>query len=373
VSATGSPSASRVLFAVLETKRAGAQESEYAGSHDTIAIAGIDGFAVARTTFAPRHIPQIPMVGAVLYPEAYAAAGGVYFIDRAGIVRRLDPSGSSRKVTTFPLTSPQQGASFAVSPDGKQLIAAVLTYPTVMPAPTSTAGQAPAAPFITSGSWTLDLEIANDSGPAAVVHHWQSGANDYPGSSTSFRNLAVVGWDGTGPLGMIDGNNGAQQTLFEGQRWAGGHLVRLGLDGSIGAAPLSADCTPVALGVDDLVVCMLPGAGAHTGLLQVASLDGQILWTAIPASPSLQQGQAGGFALSPDASRIAMDGAIVPQHGVNKTLPESFLTRGWLNDNTLIGMIQGTEPMKIGILRLSAPNSIENWGFSGQFVGILRP
>jgi hypothetical protein len=68
-----------------------------------------------------------------------------------------------------------------------------------------------------------------------------------------------------------------------------------------------------------------------------------------------------------------MDGAIVPQHGVNKALPESFLTRGWLNDSTLIGMIQGTEPMKIGILRLSAPNSIENWGFSGQFVGILRP
>jgi hypothetical protein len=363
-SATGPPSGSRVLFAVLETKRAGAQESEYFGVHDTIAIAGIDGFAVARATFAPRHVPVIPMAGPVLYPEAYPAAGGVYFIDGSGVVRRLDPSGSTRKVTTFPLTSPQQGASFAVSPDGKQLIAAVLTYPTVVPAPTTSAGQAPAVPSTTSGSWSLDLELATDSGAAAVVHHWQGG--------TGFRNLAIVGWDATGPLGMIDGYNGAQQALFEGQRWAGGHIVRLGLDGSVGAAPLSTDCTPIALGDGDRLVCLLPGAGAHTGLLQVASLDGQVLWTAIQPTQNIP-GQPGGFTLSPDGTRIAMDGVLVPQHGVNVSLPDSFMTRGWLNADTLIGMIQGTEPMKIGILRLSAASSVENWGFSGQFVGILRP
>ena len=49
------------------------------------------------------------------------------------------------------------------------------------------------------------------------------------------------------------------------------------------------------------------------------------------------------------------------------------MTRGWLKSDTLIGLIQGTEPMKIGILHLSPANSIENWGFSGQFAGILRP
>ena len=373
VRAPASANASRVLFAVLETKRAGAQESEYFGSHDTVAIAGIDGFAVARATFTPRHIPQIPMAGPVLYPEAYSAAGGVYFIDGAGVVRRLDPSGSTRKVTTFPLTSSQQGASFAVSPDGTHLIAAVLSYPTVAPAPSTSAGAAPAAPFITSGSWMLDLEVATDGGASTVVHHWQSGATDYPGSSSGFRNLAIVGWDATGPIGMIDGYNGAQQTLFEGQRWAGGHIIRLGLDGTLGATPLSADCNPVALGDAGRVVCLLPGAGAHTGLLQVASLDGRVLWTAIPPTPGSQSGQSGGFTLSPDGTRIAMDEALVPQHGVNVSLPNSFMTRGWLNTDTLIGMIQGSEPMTIGILRLSAATSIENWGFSGQFAGLVRP
>jgi hypothetical protein len=161
---------------------------------------------------------------------------------------------------------------------------------------------------------------------------------------------------------MIDGYNGAQQALFEGQRWAGGHIVRLGLDGSVGAAPLSTDCTPIALGDGGRLVCLLPGAGAYTGLLQVASLDGQVLWTAIQPTQNIP-GQPGGFTLSPDGT----------QHGVNVSLPDSFMTRGWLNADTLIGMIQGTEPMKIGILRLSAGRSIENWGFSGQFVGILRP
>jgi len=369
-SATGSPITARVLFAVLETKRAGGQESEYAGSHDTIAIAGIDGFAVARATFAPRHIPQIPMAGPVLYPEAYPAAGGVYFIDGAGVVRRLDPSGSTRKVTTFPLTSPQQGASFAVSPDGKQLIAAVLTYPTVAPAPSTSAGEAPGAPFVTSGTWMLDLEVATDGGVAAVVHHWQSGATDYPGTNNGFRNLAIVGWDATGPIGMIDGYNGAQQTLYEGQRWAGGHIIRLGLDGTLGTTPLSADCTPVALGDGGRVVCLLPGAGAHTGLVQVASSDGRVLWTAIQPT---QTNQPGGFTLSPDGTRVAMDGVLVPQHGVDVSLPNNFMTRGWLNSDTVIGLIQGTEPMKIAILHLGAANAIENWGFSGQFVGMLRP
>ncbi|HEX9095464.1 MAG TPA: hypothetical protein VF990_05110 [Candidatus Dormibacteraeota bacterium] len=373
VTAPGSPYPSRVLFAVLETKRAGAQESEYAGSHDTIAIAGSDGFAVARATFVPRHIPVIPMAGAVLYPEAYPAAGGVYFIDGAGVVRRLDPSGSTRKVTTFPITSPQQGVSFAVSPDGKQLIAAVLTYPSVAPAPSPSAGEAPGPPFITTGSWMLDLEVATDGGSAAVVHHWQSGANDYPGSSSGFRNLAIVGWDATGPIGMIDGYNGVQQTLFEGQRWAGGHLIRLGLDGTLGAPTLSADCTPVALGDGGRVACLLPGAGAHTDLLQVARLDGTVLWTAIQPTQHIQTAQYGGFTLSPDGTLVAMDGVLVPQHGVDVPLPESFMTRGWLSRDTLIGLTQGTEPMKIGILRLNAATSIENWGFSGQFVGVLRP
>jgi hypothetical protein len=68
-----------------------------------------------------------------------------------------------------------------------------------------------------------------------------------------------------------------------------------------------------------------------------------------------------------------MDGVLVPRHGVDEPISNNFLTRGWLSNDTLIGLVQGTEPMKIGILRLSSPNSIENWWFAGQFVGLLGP
>lgn len=364
-SALASPSGSPVRFAILETRRAGGQESEYAGAHDTIAIAGADGYAVAKATFVPRHIPQIPMAGPVLYPEAYVAAGGVYFIDGTGIVRRLDPSGATRRVTAFPITSPQQGVSFAVSPDGRQLMAAVLTYLTYIPVPT----QGPPS-FTVSGSSALDLEVATDGGTASVVRHWQAGPNVPPGSAAALRNLAIVGWDGTGPIGMIDGDSAAQQTLFDGQRWAGGHVIRLGLDGTLGASPPSKDCTPVA--VDNLgrVVCLLPGTSAATGSVQVTGLNGQVLWTAPQPTPNPQAGQAGGFALSPNGQLVATDGAVSRQHGAPLPISTTFLTRGWLDNSTLVGLTQNS---MVGIVRLSAPASIENWGFSGQFVGLLRP
>jgi len=141
------------LFAVLEGHRStsGGDLSFYMVAHDTIALAGLDGFAKAKATFAPRHIPDVPMAGAVLEPEATVAAGAAYYIDGHGLIRRLSPDGSIRTVTTIPLTSPQQSASFAVSPDGKRFMAGLLTYPTVNPGPNSD------TPFVESGAWKLDL------------------------------------------------------------------------------------------------------------------------------------------------------------------------------------------------------------------------
>ena len=84
------------LFGVLEARRCKAPEPatcENPGqpAHDTAAIAGLDGFAVAKTTFTPRGIPVIGNAAAVLDLEGQAAAGGLYFIDGTGVVRRLDP------------------------------------------------------------------------------------------------------------------------------------------------------------------------------------------------------------------------------------------------------------------------------------------
>lgn len=353
---------SQVLFAVLETRRAGAHESEYAGSHDTIAIAGSDGYARAKTTFTPRSIPQIPMAGPVLQPEAYIAAGGVYFIDGTGVVHRLDASGAVRKVTTFSITSPQQAVSFTVSPDGKQLMAAVLTYPSVIPNPSPTNG---GPPFAVSGSWMLDLEKAVDGGVATVVKHWQAQATDYPGTTNGIHNLVLAGWDSQGPLAMVDGYNGAQQVLVDGQHWAGGHLVRLSVDGAIGADQGPASCSVYWLDDHGNLICTTRNTA---GSVQVATVDGHVLW--LTQINSNTQGQPGGYALSPNGQRLAMNGQIANRSGSTVALPNNFLTRGWLDDGTIVGMLTSANNT-LAVYHLGT-SQLENWGFSGQFVGVLR-
>jgi hypothetical protein len=360
-SSAAATSSSPVLFAVLETRRTGAHESEYAGSHDTIAIAGPDGYAHARATFTPRSIPQIPMAGPVMQPEAAIAAGGVYFIDGTGVVRRLDASGTVRKVTTFPITSPQQAVSFVVSPDGKQLMATVLTYPNVIPNPSPSTGP----PFTVSGSWMLDLEKAADGGSATVVKHWQSGPTDYPGTSTGFHNLVLVGWDSHGPLAMVDGYNGAQQTLFDGQHWAGGHLVRLSVGGAIGSNQGPSGCTAFWVDSQGDLICT---TGNYPGTAEVGTVDGHV--ASSTAVNDTQQGQPGGFALSPNGLRLAMNGQIANRNGSTIALPDDFLTRGWLDDGTVIGMLTSAgNPIAVYHLDTS---KLESWSFSGQFVGVLH-
>lgn len=149
------------LFAVLETRRAGAQWYQ---PHDTIAIANSQGYAVARASFSPRSVPQQFDAATVMQPEAYVAAGAVYYADGSGVVRRLDPTGKVASVATFPLMSPEQELSFAVSPDGSQLMAARLNFPRLV-------GTPPPTP---TGGWSLDIMKAAAGGTTTQVQHWQA-------------------------------------------------------------------------------------------------------------------------------------------------------------------------------------------------------
>lgn len=354
---------SSTLFAVLETRRAGGHESEIGSSHDTIAIADSDGYAKAKATFAPRHIPEVPMAAAVVYPEAHVAASGVYFIDGTGTVHRLDLSGAVRQVTAFPIRSPQQLVSFAVSPDGKRLMAAVLGYPSV------TWGSDQSKPFVLSGSWTLDLELADDGGSATVVHHWESGATDAPGSARGFHPIAVVAWDDNGPVAVADTAVGIQQVVLDGQHWAGdGQLVRLGLDGSMRAIPMASPCSPFSVEPMGELICLVSRSNLPSEVRALRA-DGSIWFNA--TEQQLQAAPSGGFTLSPDTSRLAMDGLVYLQGGSAIPIAETFLPRGWLDNETLIGLVRGPEPIKMGVVRLKAPGTLDNWGFTGQFVGVI--
>ena len=351
--ATATASASEPLFAVLETRRSGVP-SWNQSSPDTIAIAGVDGRARAKATFTPRSLPIVPMAATVLPVQARVAAGAVYFIDGKGVVRRLEPSGSVQAVTTFPITSSQQDVSFAVSPDGNRLMAAVFTHASVVPGPSS----GPA--YIPTGPARLDLEVANAGGSATTVKHWQGSASSQPGPQ--FHNITMAGWDAVGPIVLADGYEAVQNTMIEGEQWAGGHLARIGLSGDLGSPIGPAGCQPYSVEQEGDILC-LKGTS-----LNVVSGAGQVLWQVSNVTAPLSI--SGGFALSPEGSQVAMDGLLAGKGGSRTTLAANFSTRGWIDDQTIIGFV-GFGTSRIGIIRASSPTKVEDWGFSGQYVGRL--
>ena len=66
-----------------------------------------------------------------------------------------------------------------------------------------------------------------------------------------------------------------------------------------------------------------------------------------------------------------MDGMVVTGDGSTTPLPKNFETRGWLDSQTIVGLVTGSTSTTIGIVHLTAPNTVENWGFAGQFVGVI--
>src|SRR6266581_2253275 len=174
-----------LLFAVLEAKGS--------ASFNTVAVAGVDGFARAKTTFAPMRVPTVGCSGTALTPvSAHVAVGKVYFADGAGVVRSLSLSGQIVKVATFPLTSGQQMLSFAVSPDASRLLGAVLTVP-------------PNPQFGCNGScgvgdFTLDIYSAPAGGANTLLRHEVLAHNDPKLTILPVNLMAFIGWDQVGPL-----------------------------------------------------------------------------------------------------------------------------------------------------------------------------
>jgi hypothetical protein len=358
------PSPASMLYAVLEPPALYQQNT-------TVAIAGLDGYARAKAHFVPRSYPYAPDSAVVMAPEAHVAAGVVYFIDGRGVVRALAPSGVVRQVATFPLALKQQEISFAVSPDGKQLVAAILTFPAVGKLISGTGWHELVGP------WKLQVDQAELGGTTIVLHQWQ--ATGQPSQPGGFANIVMAGWDAQGPVAVIGSNYSTQNPQFDHQTFYGGHFAnidtRTGLAGSAFGG-CQGNSQPWSVAADGTTVCATSRA-AEIGLTAVASVrsPGQPLWEPVLAAKA-PFGFPGSFVLSEDGSRLAMDGAVASRSGPTLPLNEQFKPQGWLDADTLIGtQLNKADPNKsdgMAYLRLSSPNRPVILGFAGEFVGTIN-
>ena len=368
---TPSPAAAN-LYAVLEAPGQYEQNT-------TVAIAGLDGYARAKTHFTPRSYPYMPDAAVVQAPEAHVAAGVVYFVDGRGVVRTLASSGVVRQVAVFPMTQRQQEISFAVSPDGKRLMAAILTLPSV-------GAVAPGAPWPTMiGPWKLEVARADVGGATVTLHKWQSATE--PGCLTascplphSFANIVMAGWDAAGPVAVVGSHYSTQNPIFDGQSFFGGHFSNIdmttGLPGSMLGQCQDDNAGPWSVGLDGATTCARWSSndtGEVTTTVVTVDSPGKPIW--MPTQIGDNSSFSGDFVLSTDSNSLAADGAVMQRSGSTLAINGYFSPQGWLDAGTLIGSQRDkTDPNKsvMAYLHLSNPTKPITLGFVGSFVGTIR-
>jgi len=363
-SPTATPSASPStiprlgLLVVLEARRAG---STFGGgpdaydAHDTVAIAGSDGIAKAKQTFKARSLPFIGNAGTIMQREARVAGGAVFYIDGNGAVRRLDVNGTVTQVTTFPFGQPQQEVSFAVSPDGKHLVASVFTLPARNP----NAQHPPDPPYVAGSHAYLELFAADAGGSARSLVRTDLGT-----PTNNWKVLRVVGWDAMGPVVTLQQNLGSQQGSL-GYGFEGWQLAHLDASGHPESPITPEDCYPWQELADMSVLC---SSGSY-GDIKLIAANG----TKVVSFP----GASGPFlAVSPDGSRVAFLGGVQDRNGKHITLPDTFFPEGWLDASTIIGYQDtksrfGATVGNMALVRLTDVARLDDLGFTGVLAGVL--
>jgi hypothetical protein len=284
------------------------------------------------------------------------AAGKVFFADGTGVVRSLSVTGQVAQIATFPLTSSQQMLSFAVSPDGSQILAAIFTIP---PKPaTGDPCSNPTAPIFAPGDFSVDVFSAAAGGAGRLLNH-----QTFPQSSSSMpRPMELLGWDQVGPIG----------TDVTGWATQGGgpshyHGIPVRIDATTGKVlnPISdPSCSVWDLAPNGDYVCT-----PQNGDISVRHPNGSEVWHAA-GQPNV--GYYLAF-LSPDEQHLVAlgsGGEVLGRDGTDVKLPDSFYHDGWLDSNTVIG---GGFNTNLDYITLNSPSTIVDIGFKGLFIGTVRP
>jgi hypothetical protein len=356
-SAAASGPAGPVLFAALEP---GGDLT--AMKDDTVAIVQTNGRAKARAKFDPRQLPAVGNALPLPQPEARVAAGRVYYADGAGVVRSLAVDGTVATVTTFPLTGPQQLLSFAVSPDGSQLVATVFSFPPVhVPKP-----QTPIDPPFGPGDFSLQVLGAKPGQAATNLGSRRTWAQS---GGLPRDALSVVGWSQDAPLATIDTELGTQEGSLGRQIF--GHVAELDTAGRPGQPLNGYGCDPWTVLPNETMLC---DADSGHRAFTVQSKDG----TARYHLQAPGEAQFLSVSLAPDAAHVAYlptsgSAQVVDASGKVTQLPANFRPEGWLDSTTVIGVMQTPQGEgDMATVRVDRPTRLTDLGFHGFFVGVVQ-
>ena len=287
-------------------------------------IVDAKGHVYASTQFTPPARPAYGPCASLTQPPVRIAQGGAFFADSAGVVRTLAPNGAISQVATFPLTKPNQALSYAVSPDGSQLIAIVFSTPPLHNPPPRQLGD----PLFDAGSWSVDLETAKPGGATVVALHRDLGSGPGPNPTPT----EITGWDNLGPTATLNSAICTQQGLPS--NLYNGTLIHLAIDGTHLDRIGGPSCNAWDELSDGTVLC----GGGDWQSFDVRRRDGTLLWSGV-ASDTLAD-----VALSPDGAAVASsypaqtyfaDGSSSVASGARAQVPQMQIV-GWAGPSTVV-------------------------------------
>ena len=348
------PSGGEVLFAVLEP---GGDLTNLRDS--SVAIVRVNGVAKAKARFDARQLPRLGGGLALPQPEARVAAGKVFYADAKGVIRSLTADGTVANVTTIPLTSGQQMLSFAINPDGTQLLATVFSFPPVHNPPPQNAIDPPFGPGdFTNQEWSAKI---GENPTQLAKRNWPQSAG------LPMDALEVVGWSTEAPLATIDSHLGTNEGSL-GRRMFG-HVAELDTAGRPGPQIGGYTCNPWTVLPDETVLCDDDGSQHN---FSVRSKGGAVRFH----FQATGDDRYTALSLSPDAARVAYQVSVEQSMVVDKNaktvkLAPNFRPEGWLDAATLVGVLQTPQSEgDMALVRLDHPSRVEDLGFHGFFVGV---
>ena len=333
----------------------------FVGFDSEVAIVDLSGRVIARARFTPRTQPFLGNAGAVLPPQGQATSRGVYFADRAGVIRLLQPSGDVKTITTIPITSSQQEISFAVSPDDREILASRITFP-------KRAADASMTKPFAPGPVTVDVFRWQEGQGARRVSH-----EDYSQSvlDNLYSNplLVIVGWNDDGPIGLINTTYASQYPIPS--RWFG-DAVHVSVSGNAGGRLCRAGFA-LSSTTSGTTACQV---GKR---IDVVDRSGRRIWAA-RWDPGIYVHPADNSAfLSPDGLRLCLFPPRSNAHmhlfdasGRARTARGSIACRGWVSSTLLIGTTTGAiDDFPLGTMSIQDLTTSHALGISGTFVGVV--